>query len=134
MHATSGSVQMLANVVLEWLKRHKEHLSKSEFSQVATMVRDKATSDALFRTKRAAIDYSASYPDPQCRIDEPIVIRAAGGTFSGQEVAGKYAYWNPMTGRTAVNAGGVQVTGYFLRKGKSDAPGKSDSKPDEKAA
>lgn len=134
MHATSGSVQMLANVIVEWLKRHKEHLSKSEFSQVATMVREQATSAALFRTKRAAIDYSSSYPDPQCRIGEPIVVRAAGGTFNGQEVAGKYAFWNPMNGRTAVNAGGTQVSGYFVRKGKLDAPDKADSKADNKAA
>jgi len=125
---------MLANVIVEWLKQHKEHLSKSEFSQVATMVRDVGTSAALFRTKRAAVDYSASYPDPQCRIGEPILIRAASGTFNGQEVAGKYSFWNPMTGRTAVNAGGTQVTGYFLRKGKPDAPGKPENKPDDKAA
>ena len=128
MHATSGSVPMLCNIIVRWLEGHKEHLSKSEFSQVATMVRDKAMSSNLFRTKRAAIDYSASYPDPQCRIGESIVIRAASGVFNGQEVSGKYAFWNPLNGRTAVESAGVQVTGFYVRKGKPDAPAKADDK------
>lgn len=126
MHATSGSVQLLCNVIVKWLQDHREHLSKSEFSQVATMVRDTGMAESLFRTKRAAIDYSASYPDPQCRIGQEVTVRAAGGIFNGQEVAGKYACWNPLNGRTTIDAGGKQVSGFFLRKSKPEAPGKAD--------
>ena len=122
-HATSGSVQMLCSIIVKWLETHNGHLSKSEFSQVATLVRDKGSSENLFRTKRAAIDYSASYPDPQCKIGEPVILRAAGGPFNGSEVSGSYACWNPLNGRTTAEVDGRPVSGFFVRKGKpaSDA-------------
>lgn len=127
-HATSGSVGMLYNVIAKWLQEHKEHLSKSEFGQVATQVREMCGQENLFRSKRAAIDYGTSYPDPQCRIGEKIRIRVAGGTFNGTEQDGPYQYWNPGNGRTAILVGTQQCTGYFVCKVKDSAAVSKDSK------
>lgn len=130
MHATSGSVGTLASIIVDWLRANQEHLSKSEFSQVATRVRESATADGLFRTKRAPIDYAASYPDPQCRIGETVEIKAVGGVFNGDRVVGTYACWNPLSGRTAIESDSQQVSGFFVRKVTTSADLEADADAD----
>lgn len=116
-HATSGSVTMLASIIVKWLQGHRQHLSASEFSQVATVVRESGRKEDLFRTKRAAIDFKASYPDPQCRISELVRIKVAGGALNGTEQTGKYCVWNPANGRTTIELpGGTYATGFFLAR------------------